>query len=129
MPRGRLRSALDGGADWRVALVRSRAGSGKTTALHDWATGIDAAVAFLELDAAHDDPRRFVAALSAALGAPDPALAGGVSGSSSDDADAHEVVEALLAQVEPDLSMVVIDSVERMQDEWVLDAVTRAERS
>jgi LuxR family maltose regulon positive regulatory protein len=70
VPRQRLTDRLAGGALPRLVLVSAPAGFGKTTLLSQWlatATGQDTRVAWLSLDDADNDPRRFLEHLVAAL--------------------------------------------------------------
>jgi LuxR family maltose regulon positive regulatory protein len=56
--RPRIRQALDGGAEAALTLVAAPAGYGKTTAVRAWCESLDAAVAWVTLDAGDDDPIR-----------------------------------------------------------------------
>ena len=70
VPRARLRERLDRITDVTVTLVAAPAGFGKTTLLVDWLAGTSAehaAVAWLSLDQADDDPVSFWRYLVAAL--------------------------------------------------------------
>ena len=53
--RPRVRRAL-GGGDAALTLVAAPAGYGKTTAVRDWCATLDAAVAWIALDAGDNDP-------------------------------------------------------------------------
>jgi len=57
--RERLVAALDEGLSRRVVLVCAPAGFGKTTLLADWARSGGRPVAWLSIDAADNDPKRF----------------------------------------------------------------------
>jgi LuxR family maltose regulon positive regulatory protein len=65
--RTRLLQALDQGLQHRLTLVSAPAGSGKTTLLAAWAQACGVPVAWLSLEAADDDPLRFLAYVVAAL--------------------------------------------------------------
>src|SRR5262245_26080079 len=63
--RARLRDRLDGSR--HTVLISAPAGSGKSTLLADWAASAGERVAWVSLDGADDDVRRFVGYLMAAL--------------------------------------------------------------
>ncbi|GHO97773.1 hypothetical protein KSF_078210 [Reticulibacter mediterranei] len=65
--RPRLLQALDQGLQYRLTLISAPAGSGKTTLLAAWARACVVPVAWLSLEAADDDPLRFLAYVVAAL--------------------------------------------------------------
>ncbi len=67
VPRARLRDRLAATRGGRVTLVAAAAGSGKSTLLADWAIQAAGRVAWLSLDPADDDPRRFLNYVVAAL--------------------------------------------------------------
>ena len=54
--RPRVRRALDAGRDASRTLVAAPAGYGKTTAVRDWCASLDAALAWVVLDADDNDP-------------------------------------------------------------------------
>jgi LuxR family maltose regulon positive regulatory protein len=54
--RPRVRRALDAGREASLMLVAAPAGYGKTTAVRDWCSSLDAALAWVVLDAGDDDP-------------------------------------------------------------------------
>ena len=54
--RPRVRRALDPGRDAALTLVAAPAGYGKTTAVRDWCARLDAALAWVALDAGDNDP-------------------------------------------------------------------------
>ena len=54
--RPRVRAALDAGRDASLTLVAAAAGYGKTTAVRGWCASLDAALAWVMLDAGDDDP-------------------------------------------------------------------------
>ena len=56
--RPRIRLALDAGSDAALTLVAAPAGYGKTTAVRAWSAGLDAAQAWVTLDAGDNDPAR-----------------------------------------------------------------------
>jgi LuxR family transcriptional regulator, maltose regulon positive regulatory protein len=57
--RPRIRQALDDGREAALTLVAAPAGYGKTTAVRAWSGSLDAAVAWVTLDAGDNDPIRF----------------------------------------------------------------------
>ena len=54
--RPRVRQALDAGRDASLTLVVAPAGYGKTTAVRAWCASLDAALAWVTLDAGDNDP-------------------------------------------------------------------------
>jgi LuxR family transcriptional regulator, maltose regulon positive regulatory protein len=56
--RPRIRRALDAGSDAALTLVAAPAGYGKTTAVRAWSESLNAALAWVTLDAGDDDPIR-----------------------------------------------------------------------
>jgi LuxR family transcriptional regulator, maltose regulon positive regulatory protein len=54
--RPRVRGALDAGRDASLTLVAAPAGYGKTTAVRAWCATLDAALAWVALDAGDNDP-------------------------------------------------------------------------
>ncbi len=54
--RPRVRRALDAGRDASLTLVAAPAGYGKTTAVRAWCASLDAALAWVTLDAGDNDP-------------------------------------------------------------------------
>jgi len=71
--RPRLRAILEAAAPARLVLVAAPAGFGKTSLLADWMVGSETAFAWLSLDAADNDPARFVRYLRAAMAGDGPA--------------------------------------------------------
>ncbi|WP_220198142.1 hypothetical protein [Ktedonospora formicarum] len=65
--RSRLQGTLDEVVEARLTLVSAPAGSGKTTLLAAWARTTTVPVAWLSLEAADDDPQRFLSYVLAAL--------------------------------------------------------------
>ena len=57
--RPRVRQALDDGREAALTLVAAPAGFGKTTTVRAWCEGLDAALAWVTLDAGDNDPIRF----------------------------------------------------------------------
>jgi LuxR family maltose regulon positive regulatory protein len=68
VPRTRLVTLLEKGATFPLTLVSAPAGSGKTTLLAEWARTTNMPVVWLSLEAADNDPMRFLAYLLTALG-------------------------------------------------------------
>jgi ATP/maltotriose-dependent transcriptional regulator MalT len=58
LDRPRVRQALDDGRDAALTLVAAPAGYGKTTAVRAWCESVDAALAWVSLDAGDNDPIR-----------------------------------------------------------------------
>ena len=54
--RPRVREALEAGREASLILVSAPAGYGKTTAVRTWCAGVDAALAWVTLDAGDNDP-------------------------------------------------------------------------
>lgn len=73
--RPRLLNRLNGGIDGKLTLISAPAGYGKTTLLGEWVAGTGRQVAWLSLDEADSDPRRFLAYLVTAL---QPIIQGGL---------------------------------------------------
>ncbi len=65
--RSRLRDRLAAARGGRVTLIAAAAGWGKSTLLADWALEAPGRVAWLSLDTADDEPRRFLNYVIAAL--------------------------------------------------------------
>ncbi len=74
VPRPRLTERLRFDTPPRLVLVSAPAGFGKTTLLSEWLTQSTAHVAWLSLDEADNDVRRFLTHLAASLDAPDTDL-------------------------------------------------------
>ena len=72
--RRRLIECLDQGLEGPLILVSAPAGSGKTTLLAQWLTEHRRPAAWVSLEAADNDPVRFLSALIAALQQLDPQL-------------------------------------------------------
>lgn len=124
--RERLRAALDDGRAWRVAVVRARAGSGKTDGLREWSSD-RTDVVHVVLEPQHDGPMRFTEALATALSASTDVVRSRLEPPGAV-GPAHEVAGSLLAQVTRP-SVLVLDSVENLGDPWVLDALDALARS
>lgn len=124
--RERLRAALDEHG-WRVAVVRARAGSGKTEALRDWARDRPDVV-HVVLEQQHDGPMRFTDALSRALSASAKVAHDELVRPPGAAAQAHEVIYSLLDRVTRP-SVLVLDAVENVGDPWVLDALDALTRT
>jgi LuxR family maltose regulon positive regulatory protein len=74
--RPELSARLDVGMDTPLTLLVAPAGSGKSVLLAQWVAGLDdAAVAWIDLTSADDDPVFFARRLTAALAAVDPTFA------------------------------------------------------
>jgi LuxR family maltose regulon positive regulatory protein len=73
--RPRLTQRLQDGAWLKLTLVSAPAGFGKTTLLSEWIHQNDLRAAWISLDKADNDPRRFLSYLVAALQTVQPGLA------------------------------------------------------
>jgi len=67
VPRPRLTKLLNEGLERKLALVSAPAGSGKTTLVGEWLSGVMHPSAWLSLDERDNDPVRFLSYLIAAL--------------------------------------------------------------
>src|SRR5262249_9437005 len=67
IPRPHLMALLNQSVQRALTLVAAPAGSGKTTLLAEWAASTMLPVAWLSLEAADNDPRRFLTYVIAAL--------------------------------------------------------------
>jgi len=76
VPRPDLTGLLDDGRDGRLTVVSAPTGSGKTTALAEWAAQTPARVAWYTLDKGDNDPLRFWTYVVAAIGDAAPELPG-----------------------------------------------------
>src|SRR6266487_495336 len=65
--RPRLIEQLNQSLQYKLTLVSAAAGFGKTTLVSDWVASCERPVAWLSLDEADSDPRRFLAYLVAAM--------------------------------------------------------------
>lgn len=113
LPRTQLLQAMLAPGPVRLVLVRAAAGFGKTTLLQQYRAAAQAGgrqVLWLNLDAADNDLRRFVAHLEAGF----DALAGEAE-------PASELLERLAAHGQP--FAIVLDEFESIQDESVLNYV------
>jgi LuxR family maltose regulon positive regulatory protein len=72
--RPRLLALLQQGIQGSLTLVSAPAGSGKTTLLAEWANTTELPVAWISLEAADNDPLRFLAYLMAALASLDEGI-------------------------------------------------------
>jgi LuxR family maltose regulon positive regulatory protein len=75
--RPRIGRALDAGGDAALTLVAASAGYGKTTAVRAWCASLDAAVAWVTLDAGDNDPVRLWTYVAAAVDRVRPGLGRG----------------------------------------------------
>jgi LuxR family maltose regulon positive regulatory protein len=75
VPRPHLIARLDAAFAYPVTIISAQAGSGKTSALRDWVSRHEHAVAWLSLDPEDNDPTRFWTYVIAALQRLQPGLA------------------------------------------------------
>ena len=78
--RRRLTDRIQAGLARRLTVISAPAGFGKTTLLSDWAAGSERPIAWLSLDAADSDLRRFLMYLVSALQTVEPNLGQGALG-------------------------------------------------
>src|SRR5690242_12121566 len=76
IPRLRLLTLLEQATRRALTLVSAPAGSGKTTLLAEWSNTAALPVAWLSLEAAENDPARFLSYLLAALARLDQRIGG-----------------------------------------------------
>ncbi len=111
--RERLLAALEEGVKGRLTLVSAPAGYGKSTLLSSWYDRTDKDVAWLSLDEADNDPRRFLGYLLAALQRVDETLReAGSAVATLDPDDSGAVLTFILndlAHNEDDLVLVLDD--------------------
>ncbi len=112
--RGRLTDRMNSGLPLRLTLVSAPAGFGKTTLVSEWAVASDRPIAWLSLDEADGDIRRFLVYLVSALQTVVPNLGGGIlSGLQSPEPPPTDLVLADLvneiAQFPEEVSLVLDD--------------------
>lgn len=112
--RPRLLTLLDQGMQGSLTLVSAPAGSGKTTLLAEWATRTAVPVVWISLEAADNDPSRFLAYLLAALASLEPRIAPGSSAGY-----AHNPEQALTAILN-DLTQLLQQEVAVILDDYHL---------
>jgi LuxR family maltose regulon positive regulatory protein len=123
VPRSQLTERLEAADHARLVLVSAPPGFGKTTLLGQWVTersqDNDTRVAWLSLDAADNDPRRFLAHLLAALEA-----AGVPTGDAGESLEAVAVVpvEAVLTNLVNQLDELPGPTVIALDDYHVVEA-------
>jgi LuxR family maltose regulon positive regulatory protein len=118
LPRRALLDRLDG-ADARLVVLRGPAGAGKTTLARQWVARDRRPAAWLTLDAADDDPVRFVRNLVAALDA-GAAVPEAVAAAAAPHPDVEDGVLAALGRcwdAGPDRILVVDDAQELQSPE------------
>jgi LuxR family maltose regulon positive regulatory protein len=123
----RLNEGLDFGH--QVTLVSAPAGFGKTTCIAEWIDTLDCAVAWLSLDAADDDPGRFLAYLVAALQRVDATLGRGIEAVlRSGQLPPSEAISATLINDILELEgrfLLVLDDFHVIQDRFILQVLER----
>ncbi|MEJ2207890.1 MAG: hypothetical protein P8129_02500, partial [Anaerolineae bacterium] len=115
----------------QLILVSAPAGFGKTTCVGEWLDGLEGwPVAWLSLDAADDDPRRFFAYLFAALQGVDPALGREIEGAlRSGQLPPTDVISATLindvvqARGAEGRFLLVLDDLHVLQDPTILQVL------
>jgi LuxR family maltose regulon positive regulatory protein len=113
VPRPRLLERLNNGLHRPLTLISAPAGSGKTTLVSEWVTGVDRATAWLSLDEGDSDPSRFLAYFIAALRTVAPHAGDAVLGAlqSPQPPPAESLLTVLLNEVStlPDPFILVLD--------------------
>jgi ATP/maltotriose-dependent transcriptional regulator MalT len=127
--RPRIRRALDGSGDESLTLVAAPAGYGKTTAVRAWCESLDAALAWVTLDAADDDSNRLWTYVATAVDRVRQGLGRGtlrrlgVSGSPIEGV-VDELMNALATLEQP--LVIVLDDLERVSDPECLASIDYA---
>jgi LuxR family maltose regulon positive regulatory protein len=123
--RPRLITLLGGTLEARLLLLSAPPGFGKTTALVDWLAASDTRCAWLSLDAADNDPVRFLRYLWAAVANVAADGAGSLvgDGRSVDVPDAIGEVATILAE-RPEPSLLVLDDYHLIEAAEVQRAVS-----
>jgi LuxR family maltose regulon positive regulatory protein len=129
VPRARLLDELDAVPPGGLTVVVAPVGFGKTTLVRGWCERTDAAVAWLSLDEADDDPTRLWTYLAASLdrirsGLGRPALRQLRTAGASVDAAADEVLNAVTTLDVP--VAIVLDDLHLIRDEACLRSLGRA---
>ncbi|MGE5530121.1 MAG: AAA family ATPase, partial [Patescibacteria group bacterium] len=109
VPRRRLLNLLDAGMrpGCRLILISAPAGYGKTTLAAAWLAGLQADYAWLSLEESENEPLRFLAYLSAALGKAAPEFGpyvgslGGVPQLPPAETAGAELINALIPSADP----------------------------
>jgi ATP/maltotriose-dependent transcriptional regulator MalT len=127
--RPRIRRALDAGGDEALTLVAAPAGYGKTTAVRAWCESLDAALAWVTLDARDNDSNRLWTHVATAVDRVRQGLGRGalrrlgVSGSAIQ-AAVDELMNALTTFGKP--LVLVLDDFERVTDPECLASIDYA---
>jgi len=110
--RDHLIAQLDQGALPALTIVAAPAGSGKTTLLAEWASMARQSVAWLSLEAADDQPERFLTYLVAALSSLDSRIATQALAARDQGRDRalSEVINAVTAYLDKDAVVILDDS-------------------
>jgi LuxR family maltose regulon positive regulatory protein len=129
--RPRLTQRLnDGLASGRqVTLVSAPAGFGKTTCIGEWANALDCPVTWLSLDAADDDPGRFITYLVVALQQVDESLGRELEGVlRSGQLPPVEVISTTLINDILECQrqfLLVLDDLQAIQDLFILEVLEK----
>jgi LuxR family maltose regulon positive regulatory protein len=103
IPRLRLLALLEQGARRALTLVSAPAGSGKTILLAEWSSTTALPVAWLSLEAAENDPARFLSYLQAALARLDQRIGGSVHMEEQYPQNYEQALTALLNNIDSTL--------------------------
>ncbi|MBX0331178.1 LuxR C-terminal-related transcriptional regulator [Oscillochloris sp. ZM17-4] len=128
LPRPDLLARLSAGLQRRLTLIAAPAGYGKTSLASAWVAGCGRPVAWLALDAADNDPARFLAYLIAALQTVAPTLGSDVAAllQSSQPPTIAALLPPLLNQIAalPQPAILVLDDCHVLDAEPVGQALT-----
>jgi LuxR family maltose regulon positive regulatory protein len=127
--RQRIGRALDDGGEAALTLVAAPAGYGKTTAVRAWCGSVDAAPAWITLDAGDDDPIRFWTYVATAVdrvrqGLGRTALQELASAGSLNERSIDALMNGLAAYGEP--LVIVLDDLHAVSDPECLAAIDYA---
>ena len=120
VPRAGLIARLNAGLHRRLTLIAAPAGFGKTSLASAWITGCGRPAAWLALDAADNDPARFLAHLVAALQTIAPTIGADVA--SLLQSSQHPPIEALLPPLLNQIATLPQPAILVLDDYHVLDA-------
>lgn len=114
--RERLVENLDQGLAGKLTLISAPAGYGKTTLLSEWANHCSLRVAWLSLDAADNDPARFLTYFKAALAVVEESFDG--AGQTEGMAEKDARIDA--ARLSDELQVVLLNQIYLISTDFVL---------